>query len=98
MLVGTFAFANTSDSSIDLNKIESLIHVENLELAADEAASDCGFPVFYSDGTDGSGDWGGSRVDYYLFSCGQSTSMVDLVNWLNTNYPFFESAIIKCRK
>lgn len=99
MLVGTFAFANISEISIDLNKIESLINVSNLEDVLEEAASDCGFPVFYNDGSDGSGPWGGSGVDYYSFSCRQSPGAFGPLfeGWLGANFPGFQSVIIRWR-
>ncbi|MCU0349470.1 MAG: hypothetical protein MUF43_01380 [Flavobacterium sp.] len=70
MLIGSFGFANTEViSDVDLDKIESLINVENIELSAVENIelsaqeaefSSCGFTVYFDDGSNGDGAWGGS--------------------------------------
>ena len=55
MLIGSFAFANTEVTS-DINKIESLINVDNLDLPSKESeALVCGFTVNFDDGSNGDG-------------------------------------------
>jgi hypothetical protein len=58
MLVGTFAFANTEVTpDIDIDKIESLISVDNLEIPADYVEDFyCGFEISF-DTAEGSGSF-----------------------------------------
>jgi hypothetical protein len=90
MLLGAFAFANTSDNSIDLNKIESLIHVDNLETTLEVPLSDCGFPVFYDDGTEG-----GSGSFQYEFECSSPSFWDDFFFMVGNVIPGWTSMIIK---
>lgn len=60
MLVGTFAFANTDTTpDIDVDKIESLINVDNVEISAEKVDGLlCGFEIsFFTDEGDGSFWW-----------------------------------------
>ena len=57
MLMGTFAFANTTvEETIDLDKIESLISVGDLDLEETEDAF-CGFPISFDTQEFGSGSF-----------------------------------------
>ena len=92
MLVGTFAFANTDvNSDIDVEKIESLINVENVELSADEAEfGSCGFTVNFDDGTGGdpNGPWGGSGSFWYE---NDNCTWGDIFGMINTFFPGWDS-------
>jgi hypothetical protein len=94
MLIGSFGFANTEViSDVDLDKIESLINVENIELSAQEAEfSSCGFTVYFDDGSNGDGAWGGSGSFYYS---NNNCTWDDIFGMINTVFPGFTSMIIK---
>ena len=79
MLMGTFAFANTTvEETNDLEKIESLIIVDDIESSEDVYS--CGFPGHFDDG--GSGDWGGSGTFGYSFECDTTTFWSDFFSAL----------------
>jgi hypothetical protein len=58
MLIGSFGFANTEvTSDIDVDKIESLINVDNVEISAENAEEFfCGFEISF-DTAEGSGSF-----------------------------------------
>lgn len=80
MLFGTFAFANTEvTSDIDLEKIESLINVDNIEFSVEEAENlFCGFEISF-DTDEGSGSfWYDCSGD----DSGNSDSLADFLSCL----------------
>jgi hypothetical protein len=89
MLVGTFAFANTEViSDIDVDKIESLINVDNLDIQnLEEDFGSCGFTVNFDDG--GSGDWGGSGSFWYS---NNSCTWGDIFDMIDSFFPGWSSA------
>lgn len=96
MLIGSFAFANTEvTSDIDINKIESLINVDNLEIPIEDTeAIACGFTVNFDDGTGGDpyGPWGGSGSFWYS---NDNCTWDDIFGMINTFFPGWTSTIIK---
>jgi hypothetical protein len=96
MLIGSFAFANTEvTSDIDINKIESLINVDNLDLPSKESeALVCGFTVNFDDGTGGDpyGPWGGSGSFYYS---NDDCTWDDIFDMFDLVLPGWTSAIIR---
>jgi hypothetical protein len=96
MLIGSFAFANTEvTSDIDVNKIESLINIDNLDLPIEDLeAVLCGFTVNFDDGTGGdpNGPWGGSGSFYYS---NNNCTWDDIFGMINTFFPGWTSAIIR---
>ena len=94
MLIGSFAFANTEvTSDIDINKIESLINVDNLDLPSKESeALVCGFTVNFDDGSNGDGAWGGSGSFYYS---NDDCTWDDIFDMFDLVLPGWTSAIIR---
>lgn len=94
LLIGSFAFANTEvTSDIDVNKIESLVNVDNLELPIDDSAAVvCGFTVNFDDGSNGDGSWGGSGSFYYS---NDNCTWNDIFDMFDLVLPGWTSAIIR---
>lgn len=87
MLVGSFAFANSEVTpDIDIDKIESLVNVDNLDFQTlEEDFGSCGFTVNFDDGTNGSGSWGGSGSFYFTPSgCDNASFWGDFWSMIDT--------------
>jgi len=94
MLLGTFAFANTEvTTDVNVDKIESLISVDNLEISSVDAnVSPCGFTVNFDDGTGSTdGPWGGSGSFWYS---NDNCTWGDIFDMINTLFPGWNTVII----
>ena len=92
MLVGSFAFANTEVTpDIDIDKIESLINVDDMDFQTfEEDFGSCGFTVNFDDGTGGdpNGPWGGSGSFWYS---NDNCTWGDIFGMINSLFPGWNS-------
>ena len=94
MLIGTFAFANTDvNSDIDLDKIESIINLDSVEISNDVIdAYSCSVIVnlYDGDGYAGSYDHG--------YQCGQNSNDFwnDFFYVLNNIFPGWTYICVNC--